>query len=70
VVFIVSTKPPAIDQAQLTDHSRFNGEGAARDDHEHTMTERSIHIHEDDCGMRNLYPVAALPAAAADAPHP
>ena len=26
----------------------------------------SIHIHEDDWGLRNLYPVAALGAAAAD----
>jgi hypothetical protein len=28
--------------------------------------EISIHIHEDDWGMRNLYPLAAMPEAAAD----
>lgn len=30
------------------------------------MTEPSIHIHEDDWGMRNLYPAAALTEASAD----
>ena len=30
--------------------------GGVRDD---AVAETAIHIHEDDCGMRNLYPVEA-----------
>ena len=30
------------------------------------MSDRTIHIHEDDCGMRNLYPVGAFFEARAE----